>query len=605
MSQVEAISVSRAGSEVTVRGTVQGVGFRPFVYRLATELGLDGDVRNDGGAVVIRLAASPPALTDFVTRLRAQAPEHARVDQVSIRPATGPLGPGFAVRHSTTGTSGTGGSRELPPDLATCAACLRELFDPADRRYRYPFLNCTGCGPRASIVDDLPYDRASTTMREFPLCPRCAAEYHDPANRRFHAEPVACPECGPRLCWIPCGATNPSALAERALAAAVAVIEHGGIVAVKGLGGYQLACDAGDETAVAWLRAGKARPRKAFAVMAPDLATVRRLARTGRTAERLLASAAAPIVLLPRRPGTAIAPSVAPGLSELGLFLPYTPLHHLLLDALRRPLVVTSGNRAGEPIVIDDHRAASVLGPICDGVLGHDRRILARYDDSVVRVVAGRPHMIRRARGYAPEPLPLPVPATNPIVGLGAQLKHTVTLAVGGQAVLGPHTGDLDDTEAFDAFEQTLHRLCRQRKAEPRVCAHDLHPAYLSTRYAGLWPAGHRVGVQHHHAHIVATAAEHGLAEPFVGLAFDGLGMGEDGTFWGGEVLVASYRDYRRVGRFGTAPLPGGAAAVRRPARMALGYLFGAEDCGSEPLEWPLAGDLLERVGDREAGAVA
>lgn len=407
------------------------------------------------------------------------------------------------------------------------------------------------------------------------------------------------------MCWIPCGATNPSALAERALAAAVAVIEHGGIVAVKGLGGYQLACDAGDETAVAWLRAGKARPRKAFAVMAPDLATVRRLARTDRAAERLLASAAAPIVLLPRRPSAAIAPSVVPGLSELGLFLPYTPLHHLLLDALRRPLVVTSGNRAGEPIVIDDHRAASVLGPICDGVLSHDRRILARYDDSVVRVVAGRPHMIRRARGYAPEPLPLPVPATNPIVGLGAQLKHTVTLAVGGQAVLGPHTGDLEDTEAFDAFEQTLHRLCRQRKAEPRVCAHDLHPAYLSTRYAGLWPAGHRVGVQHHHAHVVATAAEHGLAEPFVGLAFDGLGMGEDGTFWGGEVLVASYRDYRRVGRFGTAPLPGGAAAVRRPARMALGYLFGAEDCGSEPLEWPLAGDLLERVGDREAGAVA
>lgn len=584
-------------TEVTVRGTVQGVGFRPFVYRLATELGLAGDVRNDGGDVVIRVAASGPALTGFVERLRTQGPEHSRVDTVSLRleVATGGFGPGFAVLRST---GGHGGSRALPPDLATCAACLRELFDPADRRYRYPFLNCTGCGPRASIVDTLPYDRTRTAMREFPLCGACAAEYHDPSDRRFHAEPVACPRCGPRLSWL---ARGVPLFAEDALSAAVDTIARGGIVAVKGLGGYQIVCDATDEAAVARLRAAKSRPSKAFAVMAPSLAAIRELVRSDGAAEELLTAAAAPIVLLPRHAGAAVAASVAPGLPELGVFLPYTPLHHLLLDALAKPLVMTSGNRGGEPILTDDRRAREVLGPISDGLLAHDRPIWTRYDDSVTRIVNGRPAMIRRARGYAPEPLSLPVPAVRPVIALGAQLKHTVTLAVGDRGIVGPHTGDLEDAETFDAFQHMVDTLCRQQELDPGWCAHDLHPAYLSTSYARHWPAERRIGVQHHHAHIVATAAEHGLAEPFVGLAFDGLGMGADGTFWGGEVLVANYREYRRVGRFGTAAMPGGAAAVRRPARMALGYLFGAEDTGAGPLAAPGA-NLLDRLDRREVG---
>lgn len=588
-------------TEVTVQGTVQGVGFRPFVYRLATELGLTGDVRNDGGAVVIRVAGNDSAVADFLIRLRGQAPAHARVEQVSARPLAGP-GPGspFVVVGST---GGDGAVRTVPSDLVTCPACVRELFDPGDRRYRYPFLNCTDCGPRASIVDILPYDRDRTAMREFPMCESCAREYRDPADRRFHAEPIACPACGPRLCWL-AGSSVPATFGEDALSAAVATIGHGGIIALKGLGGYQLVCDAAGEAAIARLRTVKRRPSKAFAVMAPSLAAVRELVWCDDVAENLLTCSAAPIVLLARRAGSAVPEAVAPGLPELGLFLPYTPLHHLLLKELARPLVVTSGNRGGEPIVIDDPRALEVLGPVSDGVLTHDRPIWTPYDDSVARVVSGRPSMIRRARGYAPEPLRLPAPAAQPIIALGAQLKHTVALARSDRVVVGPHLGDLEDAETFDAFERMVERLCRQQDINPDVCAHDLHPAYLSTKYARRWTPECRIGVQHHHAHVVATAAEHGVTGPFVGLAFDGLGMGADGTFWGGEVLVADYRDYRRVGRFGTAPMPGGAAAVRRPARMALGYLFGAEECGSEPLEWPLAGALLDRMGDREVATV-
>jgi hydrogenase maturation protein HypF len=441
-------------------------------------------------------------------------------------------------------------------------------------------------------------------MREFRLCAECAIEYADPADRRFHAEPIACPVCGPRLCWVPHGDPRASVFAEDALSSAVQAIGSGGIVAVKGLGGYQLVCDAADEAAVARLRVVKGRPRKAFAVMAPNLAVLGGLVRCDGAAESLLGCAAAPIVLLPRRSGAAVAASVAPGLAELGVFLPCTPVHHLLLEALARPLVATSGNRGGAPIVIDDRRAIEVLGPVSDGVLGHNRPIWTRYDDSVARVVNGRPLLVRRARGYAPEPLGLPVPAAHPVIALGAQLKHTVTLAVRDRAVLGPYTGDLEDAETFAAAQHGIERLCRLQDVRPDVCAHDLHPAYLSTGYARRWPPECRVGVQHHHAHVVATAAEHGLTEPFVGLAFDGLGMGEDGTFWGGEVLLATYRDYRRVGRFGTAPMPGGAAAVRRPARMALGYLFGAEDLGNGSVDWPLAADLAARLGEREVGTV-
>ncbi|WP_206797017.1 carbamoyltransferase HypF [Amycolatopsis sp. MtRt-6] len=577
---------------VVVRGTVQGVGFRPFVHRLAGELGIGGEVRNAGGYVVID--AEGDRLDDFLARLVLRAPPQAKVTGVDVAmlPDDVVLAPGFRVGASTGGRTG-----DVPPDLATCAECVRELFDPADRRHRYPFLNCTDCGPRASIVERLPYDRPGTAMRSFPLCPDCEAEYRDPANRRFHAEPIACPACGPRLSW------SASVQGEEALAAACAVIAEGGIVAVKGLGGYQLVCDAANEAVVQRLRREKPRPTKPLAVLAAGLDGARRLALVDEPAAGLLTSAAAPIVLLPRRPGAPLAEAIAPGLTDIGVFLATTPLHHLLLAELARPLVVTSGNRAGGPIVIDDADAHATLGPIADGVLGHDRPIWSRFDDSVVRVSRGRTTMVRRARGYAPGPLPLPHPASEPVLALGAQLKHTCALAHDDVAHLGPHTGDLSDARTLVAFERAADDLRRLHEADPAWCAHDLHPGYLSTQYGRRWPAERRIAVQHHHAHVAATAAEHGVRGPFVGVALDGLGFGTDGTLWGGEILLADYRDFRRFGRFGTAPLPGGEAAVRRPARMALGYLYGAETFGA-PLPGELAGSLLSRMDDREVAFV-
>jgi len=545
---------------VEVRGTVQGVGFRPYVYRLATALGLRGDVRNAGGHVVIRACGPGPAVDAFLTRLPAEAPVAADVTRVTaVEVARRPAGTAFRVAGSTR-SSGT--DRSVPPDLATCDACLAELRDPGDRRFRYPFGTCVDCGPRATIVDDLPYDRERTAMAGFPLCPDCAREYRDPADRRFHAEPVACPRCGPALWWEP-GRQR----CEDALAAAVAVIGRGGLVALKGIGGYQLVCALSAE-AVARIRTVKRRPTKPLAVMVPDLAVARTLAEIGPAEADLMSSPARPIVLVRAHEGD---------LPEIGLFLPYSPLHHLLLDALARPLVLTSGNRSGEPIVTADDEALATLGPLVDGVLGHDRPIRSRYDDSVARVVAGVPALIRRARGYAPAPVALPVAAPEPVLAVGAQLKHTTTVAVGGLAMIGPHTGDLENPATLDAFTATAAQLCRWWAVRPRVVAHDLHPGYLSTRYALAFD-GARTAVQHHHAHVAAVAAEHGLTGPFLGVAYDGLGLGDDGTLWGGEVLLATYTGYRRLARFGRAPLPGGAAAVRHPARMALGYLFGAED---------------------------
>jgi len=545
-----------ASERIEVHGAVQGVGFRPHVLRLATELGIRGDVRNVGGHVVITACGPPDTLSAFRRALHERAPRHARVDNITVTAHEDAGQAGFVV----LGSGFAAGPRTVVPDLATCDACVAELFDPGDRRYRYPFVNCTDCGPRATIVESLPYDRARTSMRDFPLCTWCEAEYHDPADRRFHAEPVACPECGPRLRWG-------DVLGNEALHAATRVIERGGIVAVKGVGGYQLVCDAADQDAVARLRKLKHRPRKPLAVMVRDLAEANRLSYVDAAAAGLLQSSAAPIVVAPSRLG---------GL-DVGLFLPYSPLHHLLMHDLARPLVVTSGNRCSEPIVISDEDAEAMLGPLVDGVLAHNRPILARYDDSVVR--AGR--MVRRARGFAPDPLPLPVPSPAPVLALGAQLKHTTTLAVGDRAVLGPHTGDLENADTFSAFERTAEALCRWQGTTPEYCAHDLHPRYLSTRYAQRWSRERRIPVQHHHAHVAATAAEHGVQGPFIGVAYDGLGLGDDGTLWGGEIFLATYRDYRRVGRFGRAPLPGGEVAVRRPSRMALGYLHGAEDFGA------------------------
>ncbi|MER7751913.1 carbamoyltransferase HypF [Kitasatospora sp. NPDC097643] len=563
---------------VEVHGTVQGVGFRPFAHRLATSLGLSGWVRNEDGHVVSLVAGPPSALAEYTTRLGTDAPPLAVVTSVRSRPAPADEapGPGFTVLASTVATTDL--PREIPPDAATCPDCLCELFDPADRRYRYPFLNCTACGPRATIIDDLPYDRRRTAMRAFPLCPACADECEDPANRRFHAEPVACPVCGPHLKW-----DDGDVAGESALAAAEQALRAGRIVAVKGLGGYQLVCDAADEQTVQRLRDRKHRPAKPFAVMVPDLAAARRLAYVNQSEAALLTSTARPIVLLTARPG-ALAPAVHPGTDRVGLFLPYTPLHHLMMRDLDQALVVTSGNRSHEPIAIDDAEARRILGDVADGFLTHNRPIRARYDDSVTHAPLGTPAVLRRARGYAPAPLRLPRATPEPVVAVGAQLKHTFALAIGDRAVLGPHTGDLQDATTLDAFETSFHRLARLQAVEPAWVAHDLHPDYLSSAFATRWPRNRRIAVQHHHAHVASCAAEHGVTGPFVGVAYDGLGLGDDGTLWGGEILLADLTGYRRLGRFARAPLPGGEAAVRRPARMALGYLYGLERLG-EPIE--------------------
>ena len=583
---------------VEVHGTVQGVGFRPFVHRVATRLGLRGDVRNAGGHVVITATGAPGELDRLVAALREEKPAAAVVRDIRVRPVTDPAEARRAAaadRFTVAASVPARAHREIPPDLATCPDCLRELFDPADRRYRYPFVNCTACGPRATIILALPYDRVRTSMNAFPMCADCAREYHDPLDRRFHAEPIACPACGPRLVWD-------DRAGEDALRAAIEVIAGGGVAAVKGIGGYQLVCDATDEAAVARVRRAKGRESKPLAVMVRHASAARALAHLTPPDLRLLAGPGAPIVLAPAREGV-LADGVRGGMPDVGLFLPYTPLHHLLLDGLDRPLVVTSANRSGSPMIIDDAAAVRELRPHVDGVLGHDRPIVARYDDSVLRVVTGRPAAVRRARGYAPAPLRLPVAAPRPVLGVGAHLKNTFTLAEGDRAIVGPHIGDLSDADTLAAFEDALAHLREVCAIHPEHVAHDLHPDYLSTRYAARFPAPRRLAVQHHHAHVAAVAAEHGITGPFIGVAYDGLGLGDDGTFWGGEILLADLRGYRRLGRFSRAPMPGGEAAVRRPARMALGYLFGGEG-DAPPAPEGLAAGLLARVPRREAEVV-
>ncbi|MFD8154914.1 carbamoyltransferase HypF [Streptomyces sp. NPDC059720] len=579
-----------------VFGVVQGVGFRPFVYRTAHALGLDGWVANVAGHVEGEVAGDSRVIDEFAARLGTQAPPLARVRRVELTGADDSPGAGFRVRESTScRASGRTGSpvREIPPDAAICDACLRELYDPADRRYRYPFINCTDCGPRATIIEELPYDRARTTMRHFPLCRDCAAEYADPGNRRFHAEPVACPACGPRIAY---GDLRGPA----ALRAAAQALSAGAVVALKGLGGYQLVCDATDSEAVAALRERKHRPAKPFAVMVRDMEAAVRLARVSRTERAVLVSPARPVVLLAPRREHLIAPEVAPGVPRTGLFLPTTGLHHLLLDEVDRPLVVTSGNLADEPIAVGEAEAFGALASVADGFLTHDRPIRARYDDSVV-LVGGRQRItVRRARGLAPAPLPLTV--RTPLAGVGAQLKHTFTLAGDGRAYLGPHTGDLADAATYEAFLRSWADLKRLTGIEPVALAHDLHPGYLSTQWAQEQDLP-RIGVQHHHAHVAAVAAEHGVSGPFLGVAYDGLGLGDDGTLWGGEILLAGLSGYRRVGRFATAPLPGGDAAVRHPSRAALGHLLDPEPLGT-PLPSPALVRRATEKLDRDEAAV-
>lgn len=571
---------------VNVRGIVQGVGFRPFVFGLAERWGLAGFVRNDSNGVTIEIEGEEGALHEFVTALQREAPPLARIEQVSVEPLALLGERAFVIAASQAHAQ----RRTLiAPDTATCADCLREITDPADRRYRYAFTNCTNCGPRFTIVLDVPYDRANTTMRSFPLCEQCRAEYDDPRDRRFHAQPTACPVCGPQVRFTR-GVGSGEIGSDRLdpLVATAAALAQGQIVAIKGLGGYHLACAADDETAVSRLRQRKQREARPLALMARDEATAEQLCIIDSAARALLTSLARPIVLMPRRPDAPVAPSVAPGMQTLGVMLPYTPLHHLLLTDYATTvgpgrvaaIVLTSGNLSDEPIAYEDDDAAQRLGAIADAFLTHNRPIHMRCDDSVARIAAGGPLLIRRSRGYAPAPITLAHELPCPILACGGHLKNTFALARGREVFLSHHIGDLENLPTLRSFHEGIAHFQRLFDITPEVVAYDLHPGYLATQAALAMPIARKIGVQHHHAHIAAVLAEYGHAGPVIGIAADGSGYGPDGTVWGGEVLVATCAAYERVGHLGWLVLPGGEQAVRQPWRVAaaaLAQLYGPD----------------------------
>ncbi|GAA3109160.1 carbamoyltransferase HypF [Pseudonocardia yunnanensis] len=565
-------------ARIRVSGIVQGVGFRPFVHGLAGELGLAGFVGNDESGVVIEAEGSAHALDALLTALRDRPPALALVTDVAATgmPVLGDTA--FAIAPSSArGPRAT----LISPDTATCADCLAELRDPSDRRYRHPFITCTNCGPRFTIVTGVPYDRVATTMAGFPMCTACAAEYHDPADRRFHAQPVCCPDCGPTLRLVDVRGND---LPGDPITTAARMLADGGVLAVKGLGGYHLAAIAAHEQAVAELRARKHREDKPFAVLAPGLDAAAKLGEMGPAEAAELTSRRAPIVLLRRRPGASLAAAVAPGNDHVGVMLPYTPVHHLLLDELAAPIVLTSGNLSDEPIAHLDDDAVARLGGIADAFLTHDRPIRTRADDSVLRVVAGRTYPIRRSRGYTPEPLRIGVTAPEPVLGCGAELKNTFCILRGAEAFPSHHVGDLENAETLRAYTDGIEHLGRLLDVTPAVLAHDLHPEYLSTKYAldraAAEPGLRLVGVQHHHAHLAACLAENGETGPAIGIACDGLGYGPDGVLWGGEVLKVSLTGFRRLAHLEPVPLPGGVTAIRQPWRMAAAWLHAT---GTDP----------------------
>jgi len=566
-----------------VRGTVQGVGFRPFVHQVATRLGLRGWVRNDAEGVLIRAVGSSSAVAEFLQALRTEAPAAARVQDIEgVRAGTRDDEALAAFAIAPSGPAGMPAATALPPDLAICPDCRRELLDPRDRRHRYPFINCTQCGPRYSIVERLPYDRPNTTMRAFRMCPQCGAEYLSSRNRRFHAQPNACPACGPR---ITLRAPSGEGLGgEAALGEAVAVLSRGEVLAVKGIGGYHLMVDAGNDAAVAELRRRKHRDEKPFAVMFPDMEALRLAAESSAAEEELLGSPAAPIVLLRRRPAAALAPSLAPGNPWVGAFLPYSPLHLLLLAAFGRPVVATSGNLAEEPLCTDCTEAHVRLAGIAGTFLDHDRPIAHPVDDSVVRVSAAGPVLLRRARGYAPAPLRLPGTADGSWLCVGAQMKSTVAVAAGDQLVLSPHIGDLDAAPTQAVFRRTVAVLGEIHGSKFTRVVCDRHPDYASTLYAratGL-PC---TAVQHHLAHVLACLLEHHRrADGVLGVAWDGTGFGEDGTVWGGEFILLRKGEALRFARVRPFRLPGGEAAIRDGRRVALGLAHAADRTAFLPL---------------------
>ncbi|HYJ86417.1 MAG TPA: carbamoyltransferase HypF, partial [Pyrinomonadaceae bacterium] len=565
--------------EIRVRGTVQGVGFRPTVWRLACDEGLVGEVFNDGFGVLIRTTGNSGAISQFLSRLHTEAPPLSAIENVETQVLNLLDFEDFRIAESVSGENCT----RVTPDAAICGACQAEVLDPEERRYGYPFANCTHCGPRFSIVKEVPYDRANTTMADFPMCTSCNREYLQPADRRFHAQPIACPTCGPSI-WlegIQTNATSAHPPTTTPLGSAIELLRNGQVVAIRGLGGFHLACDATNPEAVQRLRQRKHRYGKPFALMARDVDTIRRYCNLTRAEADLLQSPEAPIVLLSADGAEKLPEGIAPGLNTVGFMLPYTPLHLLITRQMDRPLVMTSGNISDEPQVTSLDSARTGLRGIADAMLMHDREIANRIDDSVVRIVAGRPSVIRRARGYAPSAVPLPpgFAGAPDLLAFGGELKATFCVVKDGAAILSQHQGDLEDVSTFEDYQKNLQLYSRIYDHRPRLLVADMHPEYLSTKLAKQRAAVDNLPlleVQHHHGHIASCMAENGVAldaPPVLGIAIDGLGFGDDGTIWGGEFLLADYFGYRRIATFKPVAMVGGVQAIREPWRNTYAHL--------------------------------
>jgi hydrogenase maturation protein HypF len=568
MAKVGTVELAR----ISARGVVQGVGFRPFVYQLATKYDLKGWVCNTSEDVKIEVQGESKDLKHFLSELQNNAPPLASIESVTVTYHPPADYTSFEIRHSV---SEEGKYQLVSPDIATCPACLREIFSPEDRRYHYPFTNCTNCGPRFTIIEDIPYDRPKTTMRSFIMCPDCQAEYDNPLDRRFHAQPNACPKCGPRLELL--DAKGNHVETSDVIAAASQLLKDGKILAIKGLGGFLLACDATSEKAVKLLRQRKRRPFKPLAIMVADMEEARRHCCVSEAEEKLLTSPQSPIVLMWWKPASMVSQAVAPNLKYLGVMLPYTPLHHLLLREVGLPLVMTSGNISEEPIAKDNDEAIRRLSGIADYFLVHNRDIYARYDDSVTVIERGEVQLTRRARSYAPYPIHLLFTAKQ-VLGCGAEEKNNFCLTKDNYAFVSQHIGDMENLETLEHFETTLALYKKLFRIEPEIVAYDLHPEYLPTKYAlelgSQFSHLKLVPVQHHHAHIVSCMVDNNVKSPVIGVAMDGTGYGSDGRIWGGEFLVADYKGFQRMGHLEYLPLPGGATAIKRPYRTAIGYLL-------------------------------
>ncbi|HHT9112887.1 MAG: carbamoyltransferase HypF [Planctomycetes bacterium] len=556
--------------QISANGVVQGVGFRPYIYNLATKFSLSGFVQNDSSGVFIDVEGCDSSVDEFLTCLAKSPPPHAIIENIHYTTLPPKGYKSFIIEESAIKENNT---TMICADIATCPDCLKELFDPGDHRYHYPFINCTNCGPRFTIVKDIPYDRANTTMSDFRMCHDCSSEYHDPKNRRFHAQPNACPVCGPQLMLL-----NNEGFAVQTqdpISTVCTLLHDGKIFAVKGLGGYHIACDALNSKSVFLLRKRKYREDKPFAVMMENIETVNKFCFVNAKEETLLFSTQRPIVLLKKKSNCTIPHDIAPDNLYLGVMLPYTPLHHLIIRESGLPLVMTSGNVSDEPIAYKDNESLERLKGIADYFLVHDRDIFMRCDDSVVKVVEDKAMIIRRSRGYAPFPLRLQYAFTKPVLACGAFLKNTFCLARGNHAFLSHHIGDLENTETMNSYETAIEHYKRLFSIEPAVIAYDFHPEYLSTKYALAQNDDIlKIGVQHHHAHIVSCMAENGIHHKVIGVAFDGLGYGDDGKFWGGEFLITDFSEYERAGHLEYVPMPGGEQAIKEPWRMAISYLY-------------------------------